>query len=55
MRENALMQFAVNFNQEILPGQEVRTVLHRDGERFSFSGFEGDKRHFDVGGMLKPI
>ncbi len=52
MRRSTLSWFAVNFNQEILPGQEVRTVLHRDGERFSFSGFEGDKRHFDVGGVL---
>lgn len=52
MRGHAMTQFAVNFNQEILPGQEVRTVLHQDGERFSFSGFEGEKRHFDVGGVL---
>ena len=52
MRESTLLSFAVNYNQEILPGQQVRTVLHRDGDRFSFSGFEGDKRHFDVGGVL---
>lgn len=53
MRSHAMMQFAVNFNQEILPGQEVRTVLHQEGERFSFSGFEAEKRLFDVGGVLK--
>lgn len=52
MRSATMKQFAVNFNQEILPGQEVRTALRREGDRFSFSGFEGDKRHFDVGGML---
>lgn len=52
MRQHAMLQFAVNFNQEILPGQEIRTVLNRDGSRFSFSGFEGEKRHFDVGGLL---
>lgn len=52
MRRSTLRQFAVNFNQEILPGQVIRTALHRDGERFSFSGFEGDIRHFDVGGVL---
>ncbi len=52
MRRSTLSQFAVNFNQEVLPGQEVRTVLRREGERFSFSGFEGEKRHFDVGGVL---
>ena len=54
MRESAMTSFCVNYNQEILPGQEVRTVLHREGSRFSFSGFEGDVRHFDVGGMLMP-
>ncbi len=52
MRSATMKQFAVNFNQEILPGQEVRTALRREGDRFSFSGFEGDKRHFDVGGVL---
>lgn len=52
MRDNVLRRFAVNYNQEILPGQTVRTVLRRQGDAFSFSGFEGDKRHFDVGGVL---
>ncbi len=52
MKTHAMMQFAVNFNQEILPGQEVRTVLHQEEGRFSFSGFEEDRRHFDVGGIL---
>ncbi len=52
MRRGTLKRFAVNFNQEILPGQEVRTVLCREGNVFSYSGFEGDKRLFDVGGEL---
>ena len=52
MRGYAMQHFAVNFNQEILAGQEVRTVLHTAGDAFSFSGFEGEKRHFDVGGTL---
>lgn len=55
MKAHAMKQFAVNFNQEILPGQEVRTVLHCAGNAFSFSGFEGDKRHFDVGGTLEAV
>jgi len=53
MRDHVMRQFAVNYNQEILPGQEVRTVLHQNGNAFSFSGFEGDVRHFDVGGILE--
>lgn len=55
MRTHEMRRFAVNYNQEILPGQEVRTVLRHDGSAFSFSGFEGDIRHFDVGGTLEQI
>ena len=55
LRSHAMLQFAVNYNLEILPGQEVRTVLRRDGDAFSFSGFEGEARHFDVGGTLTRI
>ena len=55
MRAHAMTQFAVNFNQEILPGCVVETALRRDGNTFSYSGFIGGKRHFDVGGTLRPI
>lgn len=55
LRRKQLSVFAVNFHQEILPGQELRTELRCDGDRFSFSGFEGDKRHFDVGGQLTAL
>ena len=55
MRTHEMRQFAVNYHQEILPGQEVRTILRRNAAAFSFSGFEGDVRHFAVGGSLvKP-
>lgn len=47
--------FAINFNQEVLPHQQLRSELRRDGENFSFSGFVGDARHFDVGGSLRPL
>ena len=52
MREHAMCRFAVNFNLEVLPGQEIRTVLNHSGDAFSFSGFMDDKRLFDVGGTL---
>jgi len=55
LRSHAMTRFAVNYNLEILPGQEVRTVLHRQEDRFSFAGFEGDVRHFDVGGTLSSV
>lgn len=54
MKENCLSRFDVNYNMEILPGQEIRSELRRLGNDFSFSGFEGDARHFDVGGVLSP-
>lgn len=55
MRTQELTSFALNFNQEILPGQSVRTELCCNGNAFSFSGFVGDARHFDVGGTLQPV
>lgn len=55
LRQVELASFALNYNQEIRPGQEIRTELHRSGSDFSFSGFAGDTRHFDVGGVLRPI
>jgi hypothetical protein len=55
MRTSCLKTFAINYNQEILPGQEVRTVLRLGDGRFSFSGFKGDVRHFDVGGTLESV
>lgn len=55
MKDHIITGFALNYNQEILPGQEIRTELRCDGRTFSFSGFEGDTRHFDAGGTLSPI
>ncbi len=55
LRRHELATFALNYNQEILPGQEIRTELHRSGLDFSFSGFDGEKRLFDVGGVLRPM
>lgn len=55
LRSSELAAFAINYNQEILPEQEVRTELRRLGNDFSFSGFHGEARSFDVGGVLRPI
>ena len=54
MAENELARFTINYNMEILPGQEVRTQLRRLDRDFSYSGFVGDERHFDIGGTLRP-
>lgn len=55
LRDHVLASFALNYNQEILPGQDIRTELRCNGEQFSYSGFVGDVRHFDVGGTLQPV
>lgn len=52
MRGAYLKHFAVNFDAEVMPMQQIRTELRRLGDDFSYCGFEGDKRHFDVGGLL---
>lgn len=55
MRTNEMASFALNYHQEVLPGHQIRTELRLNGSAFSFSGFEGDSRHFDAGGTLRPI
>lgn len=54
LRTHWLRRFAVNYDREIVPGQRIRTLLGRDGDRFSFSGAEGDQRHFEISGILLP-
>ena len=54
MDQMELAHFAVNYDSEVLPGEELRTELRRLGNEFSFSGFHGEKRCFDVGGELRP-
>ncbi|MBR6028936.1 MAG: hypothetical protein IKP40_07580 [Clostridia bacterium] len=53
MNQYELGHFMVNYDQEIRPGQSVRTELRRLGMDFSFTGFSGGQRHFDVGGQLR--
>lgn len=52
LKDYCLSHFMLNFDAEVLPGHEIRTELRRFGNDFSFCGFVGDNRHFDVGGVL---
>ena len=52
LRRRCLRRFDINYDLEIRPGQEIRTELRTLGDDFSFCGFEGEKRHFDIGGTL---
>ncbi len=55
MRNACISHFAVNYDTEVLPEQQIRTELRRLGDDFSFCGFEGDTRHFDIGGVIKSL
>ena len=52
MREKCLQSFRLNFDMEVRPGQELRMELRQLGDAFSFCGFHGEERHFDIGGLL---
>lgn len=53
LEKQELAHFAVNYDNEARPGDEVRTEFRRLGNEFSYSGFKGDKRCFDIGGTLR--
>lgn len=53
MNQYELSHFMVNYDNEIRPECQLHTELRRLGSDFSFAGFSGDTRHFDVGGTLR--
>ena len=54
MKESALRRFCLNYDMEVLPGQEINTELRLLGDSFSYCGFHGEQRSFDIGGELMP-
>ena len=54
LREEAVVAFDVNYESEILPGEQIETRLWRDGERFVFAGSRDAHRCFAVEGRLAP-
>ena len=54
MAEAQLLDFEISYESEILPGARIRTELARQGERFAFFGYAGDRRCFGIGGTLSP-
>ena len=52
MKDHALRHFCLNYDVEVLPGQEIRTELRTLGNSFSYCGVHGDQRSFDIGGEL---
>ena len=49
-----LSRLVISFDREVRPGDTVRTELRQLDGAFSFSGFRGEDRCFDVGGTLRP-
>ena len=52
MRSQCFARFAINYDMELMPGQPVHAELRRLANDFSYCGFHGGKRHFDIGGVL---
>lgn len=52
MQTYCLRRFTVNYIREIRAGQKLRTLLGKDGLECSFTGMEGDERHFDISATL---
>ena len=52
MKANALRRFCLNYDVEVLPGQEIHTELRTLGDHFSYCGFHEGQRSFDIGGEL---
>lgn len=52
MREKCLHTLIINYAQEVLPGQTMKLHLKRQEDALILSGYHGDQRHFEMGGLL---
>lgn len=52
MADHCLQSICVNYDAEVLPGEEIELRLSRRDLDYSISGVNGDKRHFEIGGKL---
>ena len=53
LKDREIAWFDVNYDHEILPGEEVRTELCRDEDALTFCGYAGDKRCFGISAGLR--
>ena len=54
MQHSVISHFVIDYAKEITPGQLIRTELRREGNTFTFAGYEGDTLHFSIFGELQP-
>ncbi|MBR1685239.1 MAG: hypothetical protein IJ708_08880 [Clostridia bacterium] len=53
MQEMEISDFTINYDQEIVPGQQIHTELRRLDDQFTFTGFEHAQSHFAISGNLR--
>lgn len=54
MKQNRIISFDVNYEAEITEGCTVHTELQKDGDQFTYCGFDrSNKRLFAIGGKLE--
>ncbi|MBQ8953164.1 MAG: hypothetical protein IJ048_03525 [Clostridia bacterium] len=53
LKEREIAWFDVNYDREILPGEEVRTELCREEDALTFCGFAGGSRCFGISVALR--
>ena len=54
MQHSVISHFVIDYAKEITLGQQIRTELRREGNAFTFAGYEGDTLHFSIFGELQP-
>jgi len=54
MAAHCLTCFDVNYDAEVLPGNEIRAELTMLDNAFAFCGFDAEKRRFGISGRLSP-
>lgn len=52
LKERTPRSIVLNYNAEVLPEHELNLRLVRNGERFTLTGYHGEKAAFDIGGEL---
>lgn len=53
LAQSRVSAFSICYDAEVLPDMALRTELVRQGDQFSFCGYDGSKRCFCVEGMLE--
>lgn len=53
MKEKEISHLLIHYTREILPHQEIRLALERQGDALRLTGSHGEEKHFDLGASLR--